>query len=705
MYDKDKYRLLASSNRSTKKWWSLIKKVQKSNDLHDTIPPLHVDGDILTDNKEKANAFNSYFKKASTLDDSHASLPNEPVIFQYGLNSIHITMEDVTDQIKALDVNKAFGPDLISPRFLKEGGPVIAETLFVLFNMSLQLRKVPKLWKMANVVPIHKKESTSEINNYRPVSLLSTVGKMMERIVFKYVYNYFKENFIISANQSGFLPGRSTVTQLLEVYNAFCKAVDEGKEIRVIFLDISKAFDKVWHEGLIHKLKKCGIHGELLEWFIDYLKDRLQRVTINGQFSEWVRILAGVPQGSVLGPLLFLIFIDDIVHVVTYSKIRLFADDTCLFLEVDDRQTTADFINDDLLHIGDWSNQWLVNFSAQKTKSLIISNKNDAQNNPQVQLFGHNIDEVGSHVYLGLKFASNLRWKHHINDISEKARKKLNCMVPFKYKLDRQSLEIMYKSFVLPSMEYANVVWGGSFDCDIAKLEAIHIDAMRLIAGATARSHIDNLYKECNWLSIQKRIDIASLTMMYKIINGYSPLYLSNLIDQDVNQFYNFRQQRALRVPLCRLEVFKRSFFPRTINLWNDLPLQFRSVTSLEEFKRKFKPEQTELLLLYYYGERWPSVHHARMRLRCSKLNDDLCNHLHVVDNPSCSCGAEVENAQHYLLDCPNYIDERHDLANTIGNDNMFIQNLLFGNPNLSLEQNKEVFKAVHLFIMKTERF
>ena len=383
----------------------------------------------------------------------------------------------------------------------------------------------------------------------------------------------------------------------------------------------------------------------------------------------------------------------------------MFADDTCLFLEVDDRQTTADFINEDLLHIGDWSNQWLVNFSPQKTKSLIISNKHDAQNNPRVQLFGHDIDEVDSHVYLGLKFACNLRWKHHINDVSDKTRKKLNCMVPFKYKLDRQSLEIMYKSFVLPTMEYANVVWGGSYDCDIAKLEAIHIDAMRLISGATARSHIENLYMEFNWLTIQERINIASLTIMYKIINGYSPTYLSNLIEHDENRFYNFRQQRALRMPFCRLEVFKKSFFPRTINLWNDLPNHLQSVTSLEEFKRKFKPEQTELLLLYYYGERWPSVHHARMRLKCSKLNDDLCNQLHVIDYANCTCGAAVENAQHYLLDCPNYIAERLDLANGVSNNNMTLQTLLFGNSNLSPEQNKEVFKAVHQFIVITERF
>ena len=472
-YDDNKYKILADKNTSCKKWWTLIKQINKSNDIIESIPPLDTGGEILVDDKAKANAFNTYFQKASLIDDSNSEVPNEILFFEHALQGIHITLQDVIDQIRVLDVTKSYGPDQISPLFLKEGGLPLAQSLCQLYNLSLRLSTVPKQWKMANIVPIHKKEEKDDIKNYRPVSLLSVVGKIMERIVFKYTYNFFKDNFIISDNQSGFLPGRSTVTQLLEVYHEFCKAIDEGKEIRVIFLDISKAFDRVWHTGLLFKLEKCGIRGRLLDWFKSYLKDHLQRVIINGQFSEWISILAGVPQGSVLGPLLFLIFIDDIIHAIEHSKIRLFADDTCLFLEVDDRITTANRLNEDLENIGTWSNKWLVNFSPSKTKSLTISNKPDAHRNPQVKLFGEFIEEVKTHKYLGLKFSHNLRWKHHIHDIALNARKKLNSMIPFKYKLDKKSLEKMYLSFVRPTMEYGNVVWGGSYDCDILKLENV----------------------------------------------------------------------------------------------------------------------------------------------------------------------------------------------------------------------------------------
>ena len=233
---------------------------------------------------------------------------------------------------------------------------------------------------------------------------------------------------MISIWQSGFLPGRSTVTQLTELYHTFCKTVAEGKEIRIVFLDISKAFDRVWHAGLLHKLQAFGIKGKLLAWFTDYLRDRRQRVVIEGQASEWADLKAGVPQGAVLGPLLFLVFINDIVYIVTHCKIRLFADDTCLFVEVDNREEAAQQINEDLERISVWARDWLVTFSPPKTKLLMISNKPNAHLHPDLTLEGHVIDKVLNHKHLGITISHNLRWNCHIDDIVTKASKKLDLM-------------------------------------------------------------------------------------------------------------------------------------------------------------------------------------------------------------------------------------------------------------------------------------
>ena len=266
-----------------------------------------------------------------------------------------------------------------------------------MFQASLWQEIVPQAWKRATVVPLHKKGDRCDINNYRPVSLLNTSGKLMEKIVFKYIYNFFRDFYIISIWQSGFIPGCSTVCQLIEIYNTFCKAVSDGKEIRVVFLDISRAFDRVWHRGLLKGLESIGVRGPLLKWIEHYLKDRQQRVCINGQFSDWYYILSGEPQGSVLGSLLFLIFINDLTHVIDHTNMRLFADDTCLFITVDNRITASNAINDDLRAIQNWSDEWLVTFSAPKTKSMVVSRKRDAHLYPPLSFDNSVVDEVSNH--------------------------------------------------------------------------------------------------------------------------------------------------------------------------------------------------------------------------------------------------------------------------------------------------------------------
>ena len=586
-FENNKYASLSNKALlNPKKWWSLLKSVYSNSELHETIPPLTVGDLIVTDAKDKAQLLNKFFLSASTIDDSQGSLPDAP---QLQINpdllvNIFITEKDVEDQIKVLDCNKAFGPDEISPRFLKEGGPHIISSLTQLFNLSLSTGKYPSLWKKANVIPLHKKDSKSDVNNYRPISLLSTVSKVFERIIFKYVYNYLRDNFIISIHQSGFQPGLSTTTQLIEVYHQFCSAVDSNKEIRVVFLDISKAFDKVWHKGLIFKLSKCGIGGELLNWFQDYLQGHMQRVVIAGQYSDWEHLYAGVPQGSVLGPLLFLLYINDVTNVVRNCNIRLFADDTCLFIEVDDRIEAANKVNEDLSHIFKWSKQWIVQFSPSKTKSLIISNKKDSNLNPPVCINNLPIEEVKSFKYLGLNFTSNLRWSLHIDHITHKAQRRLNLMLALKWKLDRRSLEVMYKSLVLSAMEYAIIVWGGTFDSDLVKLEKIHVEGMRLITGATARSNIANLYNETGFIDIKTKCNNAMLIMLYKVKHNKCPPYLTHLLPHENQEIhaYNLRNKVDIIKPSTRLECFKRSFFPHSINLWNNLPLNVHSSTTIE---------------------------------------------------------------------------------------------------------------------------
>jgi len=711
LYDESRYADLSSKAlRNTKKWWSLLKAVYHNAQVYVSIPPLHYGNRIVTDTKEKAELFNNAFISVSKVDDSQATLPDFGNFAPHApvLEKIVITDSEVEDQIRLLDCNKAYGPDDISPHFLKHGGVALRQSLTRIFNQSLAIGKFPSMWKKSHVIPVHKKGDQSDVNNYRPISLISVVAKVFERIVFKHVFNFFHDNFVLSVHQSGFQPGRSTVTQLIEVYHTFCQAVDANKEIRVVFLDITKAFDKIWHKGLIYKLRKCGIGGCLLQWFCDYLHERMQRVVISGQYSSWEHVTAGVPQGSVLGPLLFLVFINDVTSVVENSKIRLFADDTCLFIEVDDRNEAALKISHDLSNIHDWSTKWLVDFSPSKTKSLIVSNKKDANLNPPVLFNNVIIDEVSSYKYLGLHFASNLRWNSHIDAVTKNAHMRLNRMLPLKWKLDRGTLETMYNVLVLSCMQYASVVWGGTYDSDILKLERLHIEGLRLITGATARSNIANIYGETRCKDIRNMCNDAMLSLMYKIKHNDCPPYLANLLPPETQEVshHDLRNKHNITVPYNRLECLKRSFFPRAIALWNKLPMSSRNLPSYESFKRHLKPPKTDLNTLYYYGQRWPAVHHTRMRLGCSKLNYDLCFNLRVIDRSTCRCGAHLENAHHYLTMCPLYQDHRTIMQRSVQQvTNFNVKVLLYGDSNLSLDDNILVFQSVHKFIIDSNRF
>ena len=287
---------ILSESCNSKSYWTLVNSLMNSDspDNH-SIPPIQVGEDLISDMKQKAEVFNNYFCCQSDLNDSGKPLPNIPNRRTTGLSHITITENEVEDILKIQDTSKATGPDLLNPRLLKEAYSILKYPFCRLFNLSLEQGRFPSDWKNANVTPVFKKDSPSDCKNYRPISLISILGKVMERCVYKHIHNYLVENSIITSHQSGFTPGDSAINQLINITNEFGKALDQGKEIRVIFCDISKAFDRVWHKGLLRKLESIGIKGTLLAWVTNYLSKRKQRVVINGCSSEWREIKAGVP--------------------------------------------------------------------------------------------------------------------------------------------------------------------------------------------------------------------------------------------------------------------------------------------------------------------------------------------------------------------------------------------------------------------------
>ena len=276
-------------------------------------------------------------------------------------------------------------------------------------------------------IPVHKKNDKQLVNNYRPVSLLPIFGKIFEKIIFNQIYNFLLEENLLNSNQSGFRPSDSCINQLLAITHEIFEAFDcnPSLEIRSVFLDISKAFDKVWHEGLLYKLKSMGISGELYNFLESYLSGRFQRVLLNGKSSLWKPILAGVPQGSILGPLLFLVYINDLPNGLK-SNAKLFADDTSLFTIVKDRNVNANILNNDLQLISQWAYKWKMLFNPDPKKpaqEVLFSRKNQIQNHPTISLNNVQVERTTYQKHLGVILDEKLNFKEHVDRTISKVNK------------------------------------------------------------------------------------------------------------------------------------------------------------------------------------------------------------------------------------------------------------------------------------------
>ena len=368
-------RKLSDPNQGIKSYWTtlnrLINKKKVSN-----IPPLLENGLFVTNVQTKADILNKYFVEQCCMIATGSSLPNFRPRCNFILENINIDREKVLKLIRGLDSKKASGCDNISVFMIKICDISIVEPLCLIFEKCLETGTYPSIWKKANIIPVHKKESRQNKKNYRPISLLPIFGKVFEKILFDGIFRHLSENGLITSKQSGFRPGDSTVNQLLSITHKIYSAFEEtpSLETRAVFLDLSKAFDRVWHEGLIYKLESSGIGGNLLSLIRNYLANRKQRVVLNGKSSQWASISAGVPQGSVLGPLFFLVYINDLVDNVDCDA-RMFADDTSLFSVVNDTSRTAEELNRDLEKVRLWAWQWKMQFNVDKTEEVIFSCK------------------------------------------------------------------------------------------------------------------------------------------------------------------------------------------------------------------------------------------------------------------------------------------------------------------------------------------
>ena len=694
------------SNNNNQDFWKLVRKLTKTSGQSVNIPPLlnPNTGEVVVSDLEKATLFNNYFANISRIDDDDSDLPYFPDRTVEFIENIDITESEIIDIIGSLKLNKASGMDDISHKMLKNTVRSVSKPLLVLFNKILDSSNYPSKWKEARVMPIFKKGDHNIISNYRPIALLSCVGKLFERIIHKHIHNFLLTNNLFYKFQSGFLPNNSTVYQLLEIYHSICMDLENKRNSGFIFCDVSKAFDRVWHRGLLLKLKSHGIKGSLLSLLTSYLTDRKHCVFLNDTVSSFQVIQAGVPQGSVLGPLMFLLYVNDIAENLINTS-RLFADDTSVSSSSSNSMEIKHSLEHDLNTILEWSETWKIKFNPSKTEFLFIGNNHDDLD----IVFGDTrLNPTKSHKHLGITFSSNAKWTEHIDTICKTALKEINVLKKLKFTISRNSLNKIYNTFILPILEYGCEVWGGCSKSDEEKLEKVQLEAARLVTGLPIFSSRESLYLETGWETLKDRRYRRRLTVLHRIYNNNAPDFLQDILSTySRSNVYTLRNPTDLTIPNYRLQITRNSFFPATIHDWNSLDINIRQETNLLKFKNHLKANSpiTTVPKHFFVGDRRLNILHTRLRRKCSSLNSDLFR-VNLNNLPNCRCGNASEDATHYLLHCKLFTQQRSKLFQSLSSFPIItLDLLLFGNPELPYSINESIFHNVQKFIKETKRF
>ena len=711
---------LSDPKTSSKAYWSIIKSFFTDTKVP-VIPPLFLNNKFVSDFSEKAEVFNLFFTKQCSPIVNSSELPDDSMpMIANSISSIQFLERDLLNLVRLLDPSKSHGFDGISIRMIKICDASIIKPLLIIFKNSLNTGIFPHHWKMANVTPIHKKGEKTEVSNYRPISVLPVCGKLFEKLIYNALYNFFDRNNVLTSNQSGFRAGDSCTNQLISITHTIFESFDVNppKEVRGVFLDISKAFDRVWHDGLLYKLKINGVNGQLLSLLKSFLNDRHQRVVLNGQCSKWSSISAGVPQGSILGPLLFLIYINDISLNIN-SIVKLFADDTSIFSIVDDPNISASNLNDDLEKINQWSYQWKMEFNpgiSKQAKEVIFSTKNKKVPHPDLTFNNINVTKTTVHKHLGLLLDEKLSFKDHINEIFRKAAKGINIIRKLRYFLPRTSLLTIYKSFIRSHLDYVDVIYDQPNNSSLVKrIESIQYNAALAITGAIRGSSTEKLYHELGLEYLSSRRWLRRLSLFFKIIKNKSPNYLYELIPKP-NHSLNLRNQNKCPQIFCRTNIFSNSFFPNVIREWNNLSDEISSSVNLSTFRSLLLQRIRKPANSIFGISNPPGIQHlTRLRLGLSHLKHHKFNH-NFIDtlDPQCPCGFETESVSHFFLRCQLFQAERLILMNEILNidpdihllDDISISNLLlYGDKKYDFHTNSKILSCSINFILSSKRF
>ena len=553
-------------------------------------------GEIVTDPQQTADLFSERFAAVFTEEDmqSFPTLPQNDRSKQE-LNNIEITDEKIIQAIKSLKKDSSPGPDGIPSILLINCAEILAPYMASAMRKILTNNAIPPSWREAYVIPIFKKGDRLNPLNYRPVNLTCHSCKILEKVIAPQMTEFLLDNKVIPPEQHGFLPKRSTTTNLLKCINQWSAEMDKGNPVDILYLDFQKAFDTVPINRLLYKLDHLGIRGNLLQWIESFLKHRTFKVRANGSYSTSREVKSGVVQGSVLGPLLFVAYIGDLSNLIKVS-ISLFADDTKMYCNP---LKDVDQFNQDIQTLETWTRMWQLRLNEEKCMILQLG-----RNNPQFiyNINGVQLQRVSMQKDLGVYITNNLKWDAHISHIVKKANTMIYLIQKTFANKSITTISKIYKTYIRPKLEYANVVWNPYYIKDIELLERVQRRVTKIPLELKLTGYTERLQR-FNLSTLKKRRDRGDMIEVYKILTGY--------YDRSINMpsLFQYSTNAHLRGHSKKLKkeksqtLFRKNLLTnRSVYRWNGLQEDTVVAPNINTFKNRLDKElETNRNALVHY--------------------------------------------------------------------------------------------------------
>ncbi len=583
--------LIEDNKFNMKKMWQILNKsIGKQNDKS-TFPSSFTINNVQTSDKHKiTEGFNKYLSEIGFKTSQN--VPISPQNYTHYLPDpvVHsMYLEPITENTVILTAQKlksklSSGHDDISTKLLNATIDIICIPLAHIINVSFESGIVPNQLKIAKVVPVYKASDETSLNNYRPISLLPAISKLIEKIMFDKVMGFLTSHNILYLHQYGFRPKHSTIHPIIHFLNHCAEANNEHNPefTLAIFCDLSKAFDVINHEILLHKLNRYGIRGIVNQWFQNYLNDRKQFVEIQKTQSSLLDIMCGVPQGSILGPLLYLLYVNDIMYSCR-SKILSFADDTTLFISKPDLNSLFAEVNLEINRLYNWFCANKLSLNANKTKYIVIKppHKRCDCTHMSVKIDGAELTRIDndcdetSTKFLGIYIDDSLSWKSHIANVNSKISRAIFSIKQVKKFLPYESLRTLYYALVHPHLSYGILAWGNASGSLLNKTILLQKRALRIIHNATYNSHTEPLFKSASILKLVDLYEYQTVLFMYDYCNNKLPISFRSVFkfNHEIQVTRPTRQSKLLHIKRChstfslKQPLFK---FPNVWNQWFD---------------------------------------------------------------------------------------------------------------------------------------